>query len=318
LYANLNLEIMPKKGNRNKKIRKAKRDKSFHGYMAKAFYASPEEFSSRIPELQPLKDKTVVVFGVGCLGAPSVLEFARSGIKEIRILDYDIVDPATVVRWPFGFTAMGHKKVAVLKDFICRNYPYTDCQAYDFKLGDVKGFNTNRPLDQEFITEITQDCDLIYDATTELGVQYFLTDFACSHKIPYVGLAGTYGAWGGKVFCIRPWKGSGCFCCYLQSRKEGSIPEPPSAPEEQNLVQPTGCADPTFTGAGFDMLQIAITGVRMAISILCEGYESAYPSLDCDAVHIGLRAEDGTAIAPTFEAYKIEHNPRCPRCGKSK
>lgn len=291
---------------------------SFHGYIAKAFYASPRDLSSRIPELQPLQDKIIAVFGVGCLGAPSALEFARAGIKEIRILDYDIVDPATTVRWPIGFIATGHKKVAILQDFIRRNYPYTDCRAYDFKLGDVKDSHANRPLDQEFIAKITQDSDLIYDATTELGVQHFLTDLACSHQIPYVGLAGTYGAWGGNVFRIRPWKGSGCFCCYLKSREEGGIPDPPSANEQQDLVQPYACADPTFTGADFDMLQIAITGVRMVVSTLCEGASKSYPPINWDAVHIRLRAEEGSMIAPTFDTYRIEPNPRCPRCGSSK
>ena len=299
---------------KHRNMRRIKRDRPFQGYIAKAFYASQKDLSSRIPELQPLQDKTVVVFGVGCLGAPSVLEFARAGIKEIRILDYDVVDPATTVRWPIGFMATGHKKVTILQDFSRRNYPYTDCQAYDFKLGDVKEPNANRPLDQEFITKITQDCDLIYDATTELGVQYFLTDFACTRQINYIGLAGTYGAWGGNVFRIRPWKGSGCFCCYLKSREKGAIPEPPSADEEQDVTQPTGCADPTFTGASFDMLQIALMGVRMAVSTLCEGVADAYPPMTYDVVHIHLRNKDGLLLPPIFNTYETNPNPECPNC----
>lgn len=295
-------------------MRRIKRDRPFHGYMAKAFYASPKDLSSRIPELRPLQDKKIVVFGVGCLGAPSVLEFARAGIKEIHILDDDIVDPASTVRWPIGFMATGHKKVAVLKDFIQQNYPYTECQSHDFRLGKVKESNPSKHLDQEFIMDITQDCDLIYDATTELGVQHFLTDFTCSRQINYIGLAGTYGAWGGNVFRIRPWKGTGCFCCYLKSREEGTIPEPPSADEEQDLTQPTGCAEPTFTGASFDMLQIALMGVRMAVSTLCEGVDDAYPPITDDVVHIHLRNEDGLLIQPSFNTYQTSPNPECPNC----
>jgi len=287
--------------------------------MTKAFYASPKDLAARIPELRPLHEKIISVFGLGCLGAMSVLEFARAGIKCIRLVDYDTIDPATTVRWPIGFTSAGHKKVVVLRDFIQRNYPYTKCEVFDFKIGSVREIDTDRPSDQEFIEKIVENADLIYDGTSELGVQHLLTEYAWNNHITYIGLSGTLGGWGGKVFRVSPWSGTGCWYCYRIACDDGTIPEPPSAPEEQGTVQPTGCADPTFTGAGFDMFQIALTGVRMAVSTLCEDSTNAYPSIKWDVVHIRLRSEDGLLIPPSFDTYEIKPHPECPRChGSSK
>lgn len=290
-------------------------------YTARAYYTSPKNLATRIPELQPLYKKTIVVFGLGCLGAPSVLEFARAGVGFVRLVDYDTVDPATTVRWPIGFTAAGDKKVHVLSEFIRQNYPYIQCNIFDVKIGSVRSTDPKRslPVNQKTIEGIVDGADLIYDCTAEWGVQYFLADYARRCQIPYIGLSGTWGAWGGRIIRFRPWKGTGCWFCYRLACKEGAIPEPLSAPDEQGSVQPTGCADPTFTGAGFDMLQVALVGVRMAVSTLCEDTANAYPPINWDAVHIRLRSEDGLLIPPSFDTYKIKPHPECPRCrGNSK
>ncbi len=229
--------------------------------MARAYYASPKNLAARIPELHPLHKKTIVLFGLGCLGAPSVLEFARAGVGFVHLVDYDVVDPATTVRWPIGFTAAGEKKIYVLSEFIRQNYPYIQCDCFDVKIGRVQNIDSEKslPLDQQMIDEIVAGADLIYDCTAEWGVQHFLSDYASICQIPYIGLSGTWGAWGGRVVRIVPNR-TGCWSCYRLACKEGIIPEPPCAPDEEGkgLVQPTGCADPTFTGAGFDMLQIAL------------------------------------------------------------
>jgi len=306
-------------GNKSKKRAKQEKAKIGH-YGAKVFYASPTDLFTRIPELKPLREKTVAMFGLGCLGAPSVLEFARAGVECIRLVDFDVVDPATGIRWPLGFSATGEKKVTVLQEFINKNYPYTKCgssDVFEFKVGAVRSIDLKKslPMAQETIEKIVTGADLIYDSTAEWGVQHYLTDHASGCQIPYIGLSGTWGAWGGRVVRIVPNR-TGCWSCYRLACKEGIIPEPPCAPDEEGkgLVQPTGCADPTFTGAGFDMLQVALMGVKMAVSLMCEGITGAYPSFDWDAVHVGLRSENGSLIAPKFDTYKIDPNPECPHC----
>lgn len=129
-------------------------------------------------------------------------------------------------------------------------------------------------------------------------------------------MSGTYGGWGGKVLRILPNQLSGCWLCYRYACENGTIPEPPS--DLSGEIQPAGCADPTFTGSGFDMLQVALQGVRVAISALCAGYEGGYPSMSWDVTLISLRSEDGLLIPPTYNTYEIPPDESCPYCGPPK
>ncbi|MBE3046908.1 ThiF family adenylyltransferase [Candidatus Bathyarchaeota archaeon] len=285
--------------------------KDLNGYLVRGHYASRDELRERIPELHPLKDKSIAVFGLGCLGAPSALEFAKAGIRRIHLVDHDTVDPATAVRWPVGFRAAGHGKADLLHGIIRRDYPYTESKPFPFRMGRTRSPETDSRSDMEIIEDIFKGVDLVYDATAELGVQHFLSDRARALRITYIGVAGTLGGWGGKVFRIRPHPESGCWLCYQWHCQAGGIPEPPSAPDQQGRVQPAGCADPTFTGAGFDMLYIALAGVRMAVSTLCEGATNAYPKSAWDVLHIRLRGDNGTLVVPTYATYEITRHPEC-------
>jgi len=282
--------------------------------LARAFYASPDDLAARIPELRPLRDKKIALVGLGCLGAPSALEFARAGLGQLGLVDHDVVDPAASVRWPFGFRAAGQKKVHVIKDVVEHDYPYTRVKAFDLRVGGIR--DANRRPGQELLARLMDGADLVYDCTAEVGVQHFLTDYAWECGITYIGVAGTRGGWGGKVFRIRPTADSACFFCYrLACEQDEGISEPPAAPAATGQIQPTGCADHTFTGAGFDMLQVALMGVRMAVSTLCEEADHAYPAVTWDAVHIGFRNQAGELIPPTYETYRIKPQPSCWRCG---
>lgn len=281
-------------------------------YFCRAGRAGRTDVLLRTPELEPLRNKTVAVFGAGCLGAPSALEFARAGVGRLRLLDHDFVDPATIARWPFGLAAAGLPKVAVLKSFIEQNYPSTDVHAFTHTVGGVE-FQRHKgiPSDHEVIQKMTEDASLIYDATAELGVQQFLADHARELGVPYVGVAGTNGAWGGKVFRIVPGATAGCWMCYRHAYAAGQIPVPATRPDDD--VQPLGCGDPTFTGAGFDMTQVALHGVRQAVSVLSEG-EKGYPSSNWDVTVIDFRDGDGNLIPPQYRGFSIDQHPECPKC----
>ena len=80
-----------KKRNRSKKKHRKDNNKA-DLFFVRAGRAGREDLTSRIPELSQLHKKTVTVIGLGCLGAPSVLELARCGVGEIRIIDFDIVE----------------------------------------------------------------------------------------------------------------------------------------------------------------------------------------------------------------------------------
>ena len=282
-------------------------------YFARAAWAATNGISVRAPELHPLHDRTIAQFGIGCLGGPSALEFARAGVGDLRILDDDHVDPATIGRWPFGLNAAGLPKVDVMAKFIRENYPATQVTPLCHRLGAPRvegGFRS----DHEIIEQMTAGASILFDATAEMGVQHYLSDVAARMEVPYVAVVGTHGGWGGEVVCITPGLTEGCWMCYRCAVEDGSIPVSPSDPKGK--VQPRGCGDVTFTAAGFDMTQVALMAVRTAVAGLCRGAIGGYPAAPWDVLTLQLRDESGQLIVPVTRGHVLGRHARCPRCNE--
>lgn len=280
-------------------------------YLARAGRAGEGDLAERVPELRPLRSKVVAAFGAGALGAPSVVEMSRAGVGEIRVLDHDFVDAATVARWPLGLEVAGLPKTEALQRFIRTNYPYTRIVPYTHRLG-ASGPGSS---DLEVLGQMLNGADLIYDATSEVGIQHFLSDLALRYGIPYVAVSATYGAWGGSILRLRQGKTEGCWSCFQHRLVDDSIDSPPADPRGE--IQPAGCADPTFTGAGYDLVHVALGGVRLAVGTLCGDSQNGYPDVDWDVAVISLRDEQGRAVAPRWETYPLTRHPQCQSCAKT-
>jgi molybdopterin/thiamine biosynthesis adenylyltransferase len=287
-------------------------------FFARAGRAGIDSRADRAPELAPLSEAKICVFGLGCLGAPSTLEFARCGVKELQIVDPDFVDPAASGRWPLGLHVAGLSKAKALVEFIRQHYPYTKVMDHPFAVGGVRDLRDPGDSAQTIMKRITEGASLIYDATAEVGVQHYLSDYARELRIPYVAVEGTHGGWGGLVMRVVPGETAGCWMClqtYLYDPKPPHIELPPNSPT--GTVQPIGCADPTFTGAGFDLAQVALTGVRTAVSTICGSVPNGYPPQDWDVTIISLRDKQGNLIPPTFDKFNLDRHPECPRCNQT-
>lgn len=284
-----------------------KRSRSTH--LIRAGRAGRRDLAARVPELGALAVKKLTVIGLGGLGAPSAIALARSGIGELRIVDGDWLDAGTVVRWPLGVAFAGRRKAQLLHGFIRPNFPYTQVKGWVHRIG-ISGEGGDRRV----LSEALAGIDLLYDATAELGIQYFLSDLALEFRLPYICVSTTAGAWGGLVARIRPDGGSGCWLCLQHALDDKSIPTPPADPD--GGVQPEGCASPTFTGAGFDVEQIALGGVRLAVATLSAGAPAVYPDFMWDVAVISLRDPDGRPIAPSWQTFRLSRHPRCERCGR--
>ncbi len=292
-------------------LQKVNKNHQEHNALVRPVYAGRVDMAHRVPFFDLLQQKKIAVFGAGCLGAPSILEFARCGVGEIRMLDHDFFDPGTAVRWPFGMDAAGQLKVVHLAKFIRKNYPYTKARDVVHRLGITSLAAKKENTDLAVLRDILKDVDMIYDATTELGLQHLLSDLAAAQKIPYVGISTTQGAWGGIVIRISPQSTAGCWGCYRHFFAKNKKMRPPA--DESGFVQPKGCGDVTYVGAGFDAQQIALEGVRAAVSTLTQDNEGGYPALPWDLSVLHLRDGDGSPIPPTWATFKIDPHPDC-RC----
>lgn len=285
--------------------------KVMQGYLVRAVRAGEDDLATRVPQLRPLRRRTVALFGAGALGSPGVLELARSGVGEIRILDHDFVDAPMTVRWPLGLDAVGLPKARALQQFVHAQYPNTRIKAFVHRLG---GLAVEGPSDLEVLEEMCDGAHLIYDATAEVGIQHLLSDLALKYGIPYIAVSGTFGAWGGLVARVRPGQTEGCWSCLQHAINDGVIISPPSDPTGQ--IQPAGCADPTFAGAGFDLAEIALMGVRLAVGTLCVGVDGGYPDVGWDVGTLALRDEHGGVIAANWTTFRLDRHPDCQACAE--
>jgi hypothetical protein len=284
--------------------------------------AGEKDLFERVPEMKPLRNKTVAVVGLGCVGAPSALAFARAGINELRLLDGDYVSPGTTCRWPLGLSSAGGGKVQELTQFIEKNYPLTKIGTNHYPFGTkedcrvtIGAYETS--YDQwECLEKLTEGADLIYDATAEPGINQLLCEIAARQKIPYITVSARAGGWGGHVVRVKPDSSGGCYLCYLHSLYDGEIPQAPFDPKGDEL-QPAGCGDITFKAAGFDVEEIALGGVRMAVSTLCEREEGGYPPMSHDVGIVSLRdMQNGETIFPQWHTALLRKHPKCGACNK--
>jgi len=295
-------------GPRGKPVRTTKQV----SYFAQLGQVGKQEALERAPRLRALGKAKIAVAGLGCLGAPSVLELARSGVGGLRLLDHDTVDPATTLRWPFGLPAFGKAKVEVLAEFINRNYPHIRIeQTLVHRIGAIRGDSSQR-AEWQVLDQFLNGASLVFDASAEDGVSHFLSQLASERGLPYIMIYGTQGGWGGVVLRQVPGRTAGCWMCFKHALNDNTITAPPA--DASGAVQPLGCADPTFTGTSFDMQNIVLAGVRLAVATLCHNVEDGYEDLNWDVGVLALNDGQGAPIAPIWQTYKLQRHAACPYC----
>lgn len=284
-------------------------------YLSRAERAGSNDLFSRVPELSPLRTKRIAFAGLGCIGAQSAVEFAKSGIGELRFLEGDTVSAGNSCRWPLGTPYYAGHKISALSSFLVANYPYTSIGP-SFPL--VLGNPYNPPEEKPLLEKWLDGADLVFDASAEVGVQHLLSTLAREKKIPYILIETRPGGWGGVVARIVP-GGNGCYYClchYFRDGalgKEGGFKIPPQ--KKDDFHQPQGCLSPTFTAASFDVEEVSLLGVRMAVSLLCGGKTGAYPYFKEDVAVLALRDEAGETVHfPQWKGYALTTHPSCD-CG---
>jgi molybdopterin/thiamine biosynthesis adenylyltransferase len=275
-------------------------------HLVRVSRAGEGDMAARVPETQALRRATVTIVGAGCVGAPIAVELARAQLRTLRIVDTDVVETGTIVRWPLGLPAVGQFKVRALADFIKRHYPGTKVEPYQHFIGTATADPADRgESDMDVLNRLLDGADVLVDATAERGIQRLLSDVCLERQVPCVCAHGTQGGWGGQV--VRFVKGrTGCWRCLELLQDDQTILYPPQDPA--SFVQPTGCADPTFVGAAFDLTEISLATARMVVSTLRR------LDLTWDVQILRLRDDRGRPIPGTWDGYRLVHHPGCRQC----
>ena len=278
------------------------------GTFVRTARAGREDLAARMPATRLLQEKSVAVFGTGAIGAPAALELARAGVGRLLLVDHDMVDPATIRRWPFGLSAVGALKVDVLKRQLAADYPWTFVETDPMKIGGVEEGLTG-PAQGARLAALLEGRDIVIDCTAELGVNHLLSELARVRGIPYVLANATPGGWGGMVASFT---GAGpCWLCLRHALYGDSVlPLPPADPAGE--LQPPGCADPTFTGSAFDLAEVSLELVRTAAGVMT-GAAGGYPEPGWQLAILSMRDGEGRRRLPSWQAVDVPRRTSC-RC----
>lgn len=268
--------------------------------------AGRRDLSARVPDLAGLDSKRVVLVGCGALGSVVADYLARAGVGGFVLLDKDVLEPGNLARHAAGIQHSGLHKSTALAAVIRDSNPHAIVESYHLAIGGTQ--KSGEALQQAVLADYLKDAHLVIDASAEVAVQEVVSRAARDASMACIVVEATSGAWGGTVAQLRP-TNDACFVCFQWNRVEGIIPIPAASPFP--LVQPPGCAEPTFTGAGFDLAEVALQAVRTVTSLLLNGEMSAHPSEEADVAVLTHRSPAGKRSLPLWSAHGNPQNPSC-------
>lgn len=267
----------------------------------------------RAPMLTPLRAKNALLFGAGSLGSPVALHLARAGLGGLTVIDHDYLQVGNTIRWALGWQYAGQDKIEALITHIQSNYPYTNVDGKKIFLG-FPNFEESSPAgpmsDYEVLRDRILAADIVVDAGASFRVSHFLSDLAHNLRKPYVWLTTTHGCAGGIVGRHVPNSGCGCWNCHNLRLTDHSLPLPPEL--EGEGIQPGGCSQATFIGAGIDSEEIALMASRLVVSTLSQGAEG---HMDFDwNVGVCEVYRNGRPVAPSWHTSSLDVHPDCHIC----
>lgn len=287
-------------------------------HLPRAFHLRADERWHRQPQLQPLEGMRVSVVGIGALGSPMADMLAKAGVGAQFLLDHDISRPGNRVRHQLDLTDLGHPKVRGMAARLLRVNPWGTVEIQGSRLGAAlngAGEEMTQQLDDQLIEEFANS-ELIINATAASVARRYCSRIALEVSRPVLHVWVSAGAWGCRILLQRPGD-SGCTeCLAISQTRPETLPEGVVVPtvEHDPAVQEVmdlGCADPTFTGPGFELAAAAAAATRVAVQTLLAG-EGGYPTADFDLVTLKFRG--ASEACPTAEYTRLPVHPECTLC----
>ncbi len=127
---------------------------------------------------QILKDKTVLIVGLGGVGGICVEALARTGVGNFVLVDADTVEESNINRQLIAtMDTIGQRKIDAMKDRILSINPNASVTTYNLFFRDE--------------TEIFENVDYVVDAIDTVSSKVGLIKIALDRKIPIISSMGT-------------------------------------------------------------------------------------------------------------------------------
>ena len=131
-------------------------------------------------KIDSLKNKKIVVFGVGGVGGSALECLARSGFKKFVLIDFDVVDISNLNRQIlFTRDDVGKVKVLQAKNRLLKIDP-------DFEIETIQ-----KRVEEKTFDELDfSDADFIIDAIDSVEGKLAIYEYAIKNKIPFISSLG--------------------------------------------------------------------------------------------------------------------------------
>jgi molybdopterin/thiamine biosynthesis adenylyltransferase len=148
-----------------------------------------------------LSNTKVLIAGCGSGGGSLALQLVMSGIRNLTLLDNDILEPENVIRHVCDQRFIGKKKVDALEALLLDRNPSLNIRKFDV---DIMHF---KDLESEI-----KNHSVVALATDNEPSRYLINEICVRNKTPFVVARVFTRGIGGEVFSYRP-KVGGCLAC---------------------------------------------------------------------------------------------------------
>lgn len=248
-------------------------------------------------ETKLLKNKHVVIIGLGSIGSVAALEMARAGVGKFTLIDPDTIGIHNLCRHICDLSELGMEKVTAVAKRIRRVLPDAKVRTY------VE--DSNR--DPQQTLQYCSKADILLVATDTENSRRLANWIAHQHHIPVVFAGLLERAIGGRVWRVFPGK-TACYECYPREQfpSRGTVAYSELQSPRDLTIQP---------GLGNDIAFITHLAVRYVFDSLYKTRQIPYHMV----LWFNHARKKWQSQALTL--YKIEHLParsQCNICGNDR
>jgi molybdopterin/thiamine biosynthesis adenylyltransferase len=212
-------------------------------------------------DIDALRDKHVIVAGLGSGGSTVALELAKAGVGRFTLIDPDRLEETNLIRHECDDRYLGQNKAEAVADLIRHRNPGAEVETLAADLFELG----------ERLEELVAGADLVVPCTDAEPPKHLLNRLAIAARVPAV-YAGVYERGvGGEVVRCGGGPKDACYACVTSVLKD-SAPAPGDAEE---LDYGAIGADGTLHGVpglGLDVRLIALLHAKLCLlELLGEG-----------------------------------------------
>lgn len=204
-----------------------------------------------------LRERTVLVAGLGSVGSYVAEQLARSGVGGLALLDPDVVEPANLARTTYAVEDVARPKPDALARRLLAVAPALRVTLHRSAVEDLP------PAE---LDALVRGADLVVAATDGTAAQRALDRFAYARGRPalFVGLYA--GAEGGEVIVTVPER-TPCYLCATRARH--AVERTAGAVERRTDYGTGRLAGEAALGA--DIQHVSSAAVKLSLSLLQPG-----------------------------------------------